>query len=298
MVDEVCMGDDDSIGLDFESHLRRTRPDVLAVTEDDQYFDSKRALCDDVGVEYVVIPKTKPNFEPISTSSIVKWIRAPERSPMRVDLAGGWLDVPRHAIDGGYIVNCAISPMVSIRDWHYEQRSGLGGSGAYAMLNGDDGIKSELNLGVGWQDPAIIKETGLCVWHSGSFPRLKIKRDGSILKGLMALYWTGQRHDTPSLADSRRKYDVIKMAGDKACTGVENESLQSLLDGIALSYLVQKDEGMDELPDFGEAVKKYCGGGFGGYALYVFENQNGRDEFVYRCEDAMAIEPYCNWNDN
>ena len=55
--------------------------------------------------------------------------------------------------------------MVSLTDWCYEQKSGLGGSGAWALLNGHDGVESELNLGVGWQDPAIIRETGLCVWN-------------------------------------------------------------------------------------------------------------------------------------
>ena len=80
--------------------------------------------------------------------------------PLRVDFAGGWLDVPRYARKGSYVVNCAITPMVSLCEWPYEKRSGLGGSGAWAMLEGRDPVASELALGVGWQDPAVIAETG------------------------------------------------------------------------------------------------------------------------------------------
>ncbi len=60
---------------------------------------------------------------------------------------------PTYARPGAYIVNCAISPFVSLDHWPYELRAGLGGSGAWAMLQGRDPVQSELDLGVGWQDP-------------------------------------------------------------------------------------------------------------------------------------------------
>jgi hypothetical protein len=53
--------------------------------------------------------------------------------------------------------------------------AGLGGSAAHAFLNGKDPVQSELDLGVGWQDPAVIRETGLCVWRSGPKPVLDFK---------------------------------------------------------------------------------------------------------------------------
>ena len=116
--------------------------------------------------------ETPPDFDSVSTSEIVRCIRAPMEAPLRVDFAGGWLDVPRLARPNAYLVNCAISPLVSLRHWPYHAKSGLGGSGAYALLQGDSGVASELNLGVGWQDPAVIHETGLCVWRSGAKPAL------------------------------------------------------------------------------------------------------------------------------
>ena len=93
-------------------------------------------------------------------------------------------------------------------------------------------MQSELNLGVGWQDPSVIQETGLCVWKrcggstgvlyrqgghihrivlynakvpehippllpcSGRVPELDFKSGGSMLEGRMAIAWTGEAHVT------------------------------------------------------------------------------------------------------
>jgi cytidyltransferase-like protein len=295
VVDDAVIGDNQEHGLDFQDHFRRLRPDILAVTEDDLYTDLKKALCAEVGASYVKLPKTPPLFSPVSSSGIVKWIKAPDNAPLRVDFAGGWLDVPKYARPGAYIVNCAISPTVSLQKWGYEQRSGLGGSGAWALLNGESGVDAELNLGVGWQDPAIINESGLCVWKSGQHPSLSIKRDGEMLRGKMAIYFTGIAHDTPNNVDQPRDYDLIEKAGSVAAEAVDRNDLNLLAEAVKLSYEAQLDEGMAALPESTSAIaKKYCGGGHGGYALYLFENSNSRDQFVDQSEQARAIEPHLN----
>ena len=150
MVDKVILGTGMKKGLDFEEEFLQEKPDVLAVTEDDLYSGIKKELCSRVGASYVVLPKTPPNFAPVSTTMLVNRIKAPSTVPLRVDFAGGWLDVPRYARKGSYVVNCAITPMVSLCEWPYEKRSGLGGSGAWAMLEGRDPVASELALGAGW----------------------------------------------------------------------------------------------------------------------------------------------------
>ncbi|MBT8037226.1 MAG: adenylyltransferase/cytidyltransferase family protein [Verrucomicrobiae bacterium] len=294
MIDEVVIGTDHDLGLDFKNYFLNAKPDVLVVTEDDQYADVKRDLCKQVGATYQVLAKTPPKFDPISTSGIVKWVKAPTESPLRVDFAGGWLDVPRHARDGAYIVNCAISPVVSLRDWDYEKRAGLGGSGAWALLNGEDGVDAELDLGVGWQDPAVIRETGLCVWRSGPRPVLDFKRNGDMLNGKMALLWTGTEHDTPGFADNQRDYDHIAQSAELARHGVLNEDLHQLAEGINLYHAAQLDEGMDRLPDLhGAIAQKYCGGGHGGYALYLFASSEQRDAAVQTNDTLRPIEPFC-----
>jgi cytidyltransferase-like protein len=293
IVDQVVIGDCNDLGLDFKDHFLKVRPDILAVTEDDQYADVKRALCAEIGAEYVALPKTPPQFTPVSTTSIVRNIRTPAHAPLRVDFGGGWLDVPRHARTGGYIVNCAISPTVSLNQWGYEQRSGLGGSGAWALLNGNDGVESELKMGVGWQDPAIIRETGLCAWRSGPQPILDFKRNGDFLKGHMALHYTDIPHDTPANADNLRDYDLIEQAGATAREGVFSRSISTLGEAICMSYTAQIKEGMAELPDAAGCLgRKYCGGGWGGYALYLFEQAVDRDTFVNASSCNRAIEPY------
>jgi glycerol-3-phosphate cytidylyltransferase-like family protein len=292
MVDRVVIGEGAKLGLDFEDHFLRLRPDILAVTSDDQYGELKRELCARVGAKYYVLEKRRPSVTPVSTSQLVRSIRAPTRAPLRVDFAGGWLDVPRFARPGAYIVNCSISPLVSLHDWPYRARSGLGGSAAYAVLQGDNGVRSEMKLGVGWQDPAVIAETGLCVWKSGAEPRLEFKRDGETLRGRLALWWTGQPHDTPAAADLPRDYRKIQEAAQMARQAVLGESLDLLTAAINRSYQAQRAEGMEPLPDAPAArAKKYCGGGWGGYALYLFSAAADRDRFLERSQ-GVAIEPF------
>ena len=288
MVDEVVIGRGHELGLDFKDDFLRIRPAFLAVTEDDKYADAKRGLCAQVGARYVVLPKTPPRFKPVSTSSIVRHIRAPQVAPLRVDFAGGWLDVPRLARPGAHIVNCAISPLVSLHDWPYEKFSGLGGSGAWALLNGEDGVASELDLGVGWQDPAVIRETGLCVWRSGPRPRLALKTDGAMLAGRMGLLWTGGGHSTPDNVGKGRDYDRIQRAGDLAARAVHAADLALLAEAVRLSHEVQLAEGMEPLPALpGALATKYCGGGWGGYALVLFPDAASRDAQVA----AGAVRP-------
>ena len=294
MVDEVVIGHGLEEGIDFREDFLRIRPDVLIVTEADKYGDLKRALCAETGAEYKILPKTPPKFEPVSTSSIVRWVQAPTEAPLRVDFAGGWLDVPRFSIPGAFIVNCAVSPLVSLREWPYEKQAGLGGSGAWALVNGRDGVDSEIDLGVGWQDPAVIRETGLCVWRSGTKPVLDFKQHGDVLAGRMAILWTGKPHDTPGGADMPRDYRAIAASAEVAREGALRTDIAALARGVTLYHATQLAEGMDELPDIeGSIAHKYCGGGHGGYALYLFEDPSKRDAAIASIAELRPIEPFC-----
>lgn len=293
MVDEVVIGRDHDTGLDFKSHFLKAKPDLLVVSADDQYEAIKRELCEQVGAVYMAIPKTPPTFDPISTSEIVRWVKAPAEAPLRVDFAGGWLDVPRHAREGAFVVNCAISPLVSLQDWPYKKRAGLGGSGAWALLNGEDGVGSELDLGVGWQDPAVIRETGLCVWRSGPLPVLDFKRNGDLLAGKLAVLWSGSEHDTPGFADDQRDYEKIERSGHLARAGVLEADVHKIAEGSNCYHEVQLEEGMQALPEVeGALAHKYCGGGHGGYGLYLFEHTEKRDAAVASMAEMLAVEPY------
>ena len=294
MIDEVIITTGHDEGLDFKEDFLRIRPDFLIVTEDDKYGELKRDLCNQVGAQYSVLPKTPPRFEPVSTSSIVRWVQAPTEAPLRVDFAGGWLDVPRFSRPGEFIVNCAISPMVSLREWPYEKQAGLGGSGAWALLNGRDSFESEINLGVGWQDPAVIRETGLCVWRSGTTPVLDFKRNGDFLNGKLAILWTAGSHDTPGVVNVNRDYDHIALSARVAREGALQADIQLLAEGISIYHATQLAEGMQALPNIpGAIAHKYCGGGYGGYALYLFAAQSARDLATANIPDLRPVEPFC-----
>lgn len=284
MVDTVVVGGDLEMGLNFRTEFLKCKPNVLAVTDDDKYESAKRALCKEAGAEYLKLNKDL-SYNKISTTDIFERLNAPAEAPVRVDLAGGWLDVPRFARSGGYIVNCAVSPLVSLYHWPYETCAGLGGSGAHALLMAKDGVQSELANNVGWQDPVVIKETGLCVWRSGRRPVLDIKVNPSFLRGKMAIFWTGKQHTTKDLADLDRDYDLLFKGSLVGRDAAIHKDIDKLAEAINITHEVQLKEGMDPLPSFGEKAKKYSGGGHGGYALYLF------DERPYY-SNLLAIEPY------
>ena len=294
MVDEVVLSTDDDVELSFRSAFLAAKPDILAVTTDDQYMEAKKRLCEETGAEFVVLEKSRPEGKMTSSSEVVSRIKAPLHVPLRVDFAGGWLDVPENAIPGEYIVNCSISPTVSLKEWDYRQGAGLGGSGGWSVLNGWDPVGSELGLGVGWQDPAVIAETGACVWFSGAKPVLDFKNTGEFLRGRMAVYDTRIKHDTPGLAGLKRNFEKIAKAARVARLGVQEKDINVLAVGVQLSYQLQLEEGMDPLPAVGECLAhKYCGGGHGGYALYLYETPEARAAALAECEYLSPIEPYC-----
>lgn len=232
--------------------------------------------------------------------------------PLRVDFIGGWLDCPDHTLHGGVIINCAITPKVSLESWPYKFGGGLGGSAANAILRDNDPFLEELKT-AGWQDPAVILETGLCVWNSGPSPVLEFKLNPAFLTGKMALMWTGKPHVTKDLKNIYRDYRDLANRANQAYTWLLvrlraiAETYAAQQAGISLypticevvksAYEWQLKEGMKPLRDsYGESAKKYCGSGHGGYALYLFDTSEHRDDFVAtfksRNVDALAIEPY------
>ncbi len=294
-VDRVVYGDAGTKGLDFLTTFEELQPDILAVAGDDEYAAEKCDLVRDTDCQYVVLRKWL-DYAPVSTTEIRRRCAAPGWVPLRVDFAGGWLDVPSLARPGSMIVNCAVTPGISLAENWLSAGAGMGGSAAWAALNGKDALQTELDAGVGWQDPAVILETGLCVWESGPRPRLVFRSDGAWLKGKMAIRWTGTPHTTADIVDKPRDYEAIGLAGLTANEAVVSGSLSILAHAMEYSYLAQRAEGMDALVARQDSARKYCGAGWGGYALYLFREQTDRDRFVEGDDDALAVEPFDRWS--
>jgi hypothetical protein len=112
-----------------------------------------------------------------------------------------------------------------------------------------------------------------------------------MLEGRMALLWTGNDHVTYEKVDVKRDLDKVFKAGVAAKDAVYEENFKGICEATAISYDMQIGEGMKELPVFNEISKKYCGGGWGGYAVYLFENSEERQTFLEK-ENTLKIEPF------
>jgi cytidyltransferase-like protein len=287
IVDKVCVSSDIDKVLDFKTNMINEKPDFLVSSEDDENEDIKRNFCEEVGVKYINIPKTKPfsSNDKISTSKIINLVKRPKKIPLRVDFAGGWLDVPAFSIKDAFIVNCTINKFMD-EDCEFKSGAGVGGSAAWWVYQGDNTLEREINNGAGWQDPAIVVETGLCAWRSGKLPVLELKVNPDFLNDRMALSYDRTPHDTPSLKDLDRDYDLIERASIKAYLAIVSKNLYLLGEAVDMSYKAQLKEGMAELDSYGEISKKYCGSGWGGCSLYMF------DDYGEIPEHMIKIQPY------
>lgn len=106
--------------LDFYPNLLSLSPKFLIVNEDGN-SPLKRKVCQELGVEYIVLSRNpEPGFPARSSSGIKRRSRA----PYRVSLAGGWIDQP-------WVSKYCFGSMVvaSLEATHeYEERSGLASS--------------------------------------------------------------------------------------------------------------------------------------------------------------------------
>jgi hypothetical protein len=107
------------------------------------------------------------------------------------------------------------------------------------------------------------------------------------------LYYTDVEHDTPGVTEKDRDYDLICKASRLAAEAVLHEDVDKLAQAVRMSYQAQIDEGMASLVDCEECFAcKYCGGGWGGYALYLFSSNKDRDNFITKHSQAREIEPF------
>ncbi len=106
--------------LDFLDEFNRIQPDIFVVNEDGNLL-SKRKLCDENGVEYLVLHRVPhAGLEARSTTAY----RTVVTMPYRIDIAGGWLDQPyvsQHY--PGPVITVSIEPTIEFND-----RSGMASS--------------------------------------------------------------------------------------------------------------------------------------------------------------------------
>ena len=113
--------------LDFVDEFKALRPDRFVVNADGHTAD-KATLCQEYGVEYIVLER-EPYMGLEARSSTA--LRGINRIPFRIDLAGGWLDQPfvsKHF--PGSVVTVSIEPTSEFND-----RSGMASSTRNAAIS-------------------------------------------------------------------------------------------------------------------------------------------------------------------
>jgi cytidyltransferase-like protein len=106
--------------IDFENELREIHPDIFIVNEDGN-IPEKEILCDQLGIEYVVLKREPASgLAKRSTTSL----RSINLMPYRIDVAGGWLDQPWVSeLYNGPVITVSLEPTLE-----FNERSGMASS--------------------------------------------------------------------------------------------------------------------------------------------------------------------------
>ena len=100
--------------LDFLPTLDIVNPDILVVNSDGG-SDAKRRLCEERGMEYIVLDRVpQPGLEARSSTELKK---VGSRIPTRLDLAGTWIDQPYvSCFHPGWALTISLEPSFEVRE--------------------------------------------------------------------------------------------------------------------------------------------------------------------------------------
>jgi cytidyltransferase-like protein len=164
--------------LDFEPEIRDLQPDIFVVNQDGN-VPAKRALCEELGVEYIVL-KRKPYADLPRRSTTA--LRTVEQMPYRIDLAGGWLDQPfvsKHY--PGSVITISLLPTIE-----FNERSGMATSTRISAL---DLWGPKLPAG----DPEKLAKILFCYDNPPGTQEISGSQDaiGLVMPGLNKAYYEG-----------------------------------------------------------------------------------------------------------
>ena len=112
-VKEAYINQGDGI-LDFLPTLDLVRPDILVVNEDGG-SDAKRRVCEERGIEYVVLQRIPGDGLTARSSTSLK--QTTSQIPTRLDLAGTWIDQPYVSqYAPGWAITISLEPTFDIRE--------------------------------------------------------------------------------------------------------------------------------------------------------------------------------------
>ena len=100
--------------MDFVPTLDIVKPDIFVVNEDGGN-EEKRQLCEERGIEYIVLQRTPQEGLQARSSTALK--RTPCQIPVRLDLAGTWIDQPYvSCFAPGWALTISLEPTFEIQE--------------------------------------------------------------------------------------------------------------------------------------------------------------------------------------
>ena len=112
--------------LDFREEFIAMKPDIMVVNADG-HMPEKQELCEEHGVEYVVLQRIPHAGLPARSTTALRTV---EQMPFRIDLAGGWSDQPFVSkYYPGSVITISLEPTIQ-----FNERSGMASSTRRAAI--------------------------------------------------------------------------------------------------------------------------------------------------------------------
>ena len=112
-VKDACINEGDGF-MDFVPTLDLVRPDVFVVNADGD-SDAKRKVCEEKGIEYVVLDRIPHEGLEARSSTALKQQTC--QLPTRLDLAGTWIDQPYvSCFAPGWAITISLEPTFEVRE--------------------------------------------------------------------------------------------------------------------------------------------------------------------------------------
>ncbi|MDR1120900.1 MAG: adenylyltransferase/cytidyltransferase family protein, partial [Dysgonamonadaceae bacterium] len=101
--------------MDFETDLRRFRPDVFVVNEDG-HSPHKAMICNALEIEYKILSRIPDSGLPARSTTAIR-TTVNSRLPYRLDLAGTWIDQPYVSnFHPGWAITVSLEPTIDFNE--------------------------------------------------------------------------------------------------------------------------------------------------------------------------------------
>ena len=248
--------------LDFIPTLDIVKPDIIVVNSDGG-SDSKRRLCEERGIEYVVLERDP--HEGLQARSSTELKKSPCKIPTRIDLAGTWIDQPYvSCFAPGWAITLSIEPSFEIRNrcglststrnvirriWPYQLPNMDPETLARLVFCFENHPEREDGIISGAQDAIGICVPGLCRhYYDNHFWPEKIERceDERILNWLekhLCMIPMEPRKAGCSVVEGKdittEKVKNLTFAADECWEGIMNMDLNTFVSGFRKSFDAQ-----------------------------------------------------------